>query len=86
METRKEFVQRRNREITEGQRELPNSCTLFWKTGDMGREYFSDEIGCGVLVWSPALVSPGTLLMALAQEEACNYSERMNEDDSLIQD
>lgn len=75
METREEFVARRNKEIVEGQRELPNGCTLFWKTGDMGREYFSDEIGGGVSVWHTSLVSDSTLLAALTQEQTCRHSE-----------
>ena len=76
MESKEEFLERRKKDLSSGERELPNGCTLYWKVGDMGREYFSDEIGGGVIVWLPALVDASTLLAALEQEATCKYTER----------
>jgi hypothetical protein len=48
---------------------LPNGCTLYWHTdGNCGRVYISDEIGGGVHVWTPSIVSDSTLLAAIVQE------------------
>jgi hypothetical protein len=57
---------------------LPNGCNLYWKydpaTG--GREYFSDEIGGGVMVWHTALVDPYTLMAAMVKEQEFQVLER----------
>lgn len=48
---------------------LPNGCTCFiTKTAAGSREYVSDEIGGGVVVWDTALVDQPTLLACLAKE------------------
>jgi hypothetical protein len=60
----------------EGQTQLPNGCTLYWRpNGVGGRIYFSDEIGGGVQVWDTALVDFTTLLAALNQEMALRATE-----------
>jgi hypothetical protein len=58
-----------------GEVRLPNGCTLFWITGEQGREYYSDEIGGGVEVWHTALVDQSTLLAAIVQEQAFQQLE-----------
>lgn len=65
----------------EGQASLPNGCTLYWKTDHSiggAREYVSDEIGGGVMVWNTALVDETTLLAAIVQEAALRTIERVN--------
>lgn len=48
---------------------LPGGLSLYRKpNGVGGYTYTSDEIGGGVMVWDTALVSPTTLLIALAEE------------------
>jgi hypothetical protein len=47
---------------------LPNGCHLYWRLTEQGREYVSDEVGGGVMVWHTALVDPETLLAAVVQE------------------
>ena len=59
---------------------LPNGCTLYWREGDMGREYFSDEVGGGVHVWTTCLVDPYTLLAAVVQEGILTNMERVNKE------
>jgi len=55
---------------------LPNGCALFVKEDSVGgREYFSDEIGGGVFVWSTSLVDESTLLAALTAESRIRYAE-----------
>ena len=49
---------------------LPNGFTLYWKMTEQGREYYSDEVGGGVIVWHTALVDQSTLLAAIVQEQA----------------
>ena len=61
----------------EGECRLPNGCTLYWRDTEQGREYVSDEIGGGVLVWYTALVDSGTLLAALTKEQELTYFERI---------
>lgn len=51
-----------------GEVRLPNGCTLYWNETEQGREYISDEIGGGVVVWHTALVDAGSLLAAIVQE------------------
>ena len=56
---------------------LPNGCALYWRPDEVGgREYYSDEIPCGVSVWSTALIDSSTLLAALTQEETIRRNER----------
>lgn len=54
---------------------LPNGYTLYVQDGEQGREYISDEIGGGVLVWHTALVAQSTLLTALAAEAKFQFEE-----------
>jgi hypothetical protein len=55
---------------TTGELSLPNGHTLYWRVDPTinCREYFSDEIGGGVMVWFPALVDENTMLAAIVQE------------------
>lgn len=65
-------------ELKEGEIPLPNGCTLYWRTDQVGcRHYFSDEIGGGVDVWFTALVCDSTILAALANEARLKYLEAM---------
>jgi len=54
---------------------LPNGCTLYWDTTDQGREYYSDEVGGGVHVWSVPLVDSSTLLAAMVNESTLQRRE-----------
>jgi hypothetical protein len=63
-----------------GEVRLPNGCTLFWVTGEQGREYISDEVGGGVQVWHTALVDQSTLLAAIVQEQAFQKLEQVIKD------
>jgi len=57
---------------------LPNGSTLFVADdGVGGRVYWSDEVGGGVHVWTTSLVDTGTLLTAMAYEEAVRYEDTM---------
>lgn len=57
--------------------DLPNGCTLYWKTNKAGgRTYTSDEVGIGVTVWDTALLDNNTLLAAMVQEASLNRAER----------
>lgn len=48
---------------------LPSGYTLFVQdNGCGGRSYWSDEVGCGVLVWDTCLVSVDTLRAAMESE------------------
>lgn len=47
---------------------------LYVKDGEQGREYWSDEVGGGVLVWQTALVSAETLQLALLAEKIFEVS------------
>lgn len=60
----------------EGERDLPNGCTLHWRdNGAGGREYYSTEVGGGVFVWDTCLVSRDTLLAAIVNEAGLRYAE-----------
>lgn len=61
----------------EGQLTLPNGCTLYWSSDELGRIYDSDEVGGGVRVWIPAILDKSTLLTALAVEESLVRKEQM---------
>lgn len=64
---------------------LPNGCMLYRKYDEaVGTyEYWSDEIGGGVMVWQTALVDSSTLLAAIVAEEARRieqyHKDRMKE-------
>jgi len=58
---------------------LPNGCSLYWTETEQGREYVSDEVGGGVLVWHTALVDQSTLLAAIVKEAEFQTQERMLE-------
>jgi hypothetical protein len=61
----------------EGHIILPNGCALYWKPCEVGgREYYSDEIPCGVNVWNTALINEDTLLAAILQEKHIQANER----------
>lgn len=45
--------------------------------GAGGYSYFSDEVGCGVSVWTTSLVDEGTLLAAMFHEHKRKYEEYM---------
>ena len=60
----------------EGNCRLPNGCTLYWKTEEQGRVYYTDEIGGGMVVWDTALTDQYTLLAAITQEASINVLER----------
>lgn len=54
---------------------LPNGCALYWRPNEVGgREYYSDEIPCGVSVWDTALINSDTLLAAILQEKHIQYN------------
>jgi len=56
--------------------ELPNGAHLYREPdGVGGYKYFSDEVGCGVIVWITSLVSEGTLLAAMTHEHKRVYDE-----------
>lgn len=56
---------------------LPNGCALYWRPNEVGgREYYSDEIPCGVEVWNTALINADTLLAAIVQEKHIQMNER----------
>jgi hypothetical protein len=74
--THDEYLRQPHLDPNTGDIPLPNGCTLFWKNGEQGREYHSDEIGGGVLVWHTALVDDATLLAALTQEASLRKAER----------
>lgn len=62
----------------EGVCRLPNSATLYrQKNGAGGYTYWSDEIGCGVMVWDTCLVGEDTLLAAMAEEHRRRISEQV---------
>ena len=61
--------------LKEGDCRLPNGCTLYWKTTEQGRVYFSDEIGGGMVVWDTAVTDQYTLLAAITQEASINKLE-----------
>ncbi len=49
---------------------LPNGSILWWEDNTAGgRTYYSDEVGCGVIVWDTCLTDKSTILAALVQEE-----------------
>ncbi len=54
---------------------LPNGSTLYYENTEMGRVWYSDEIGGGVEVWRTCLVAPSTLQMALAEESRLQIQE-----------
>jgi len=56
--------------------ELPNGYGLMIKEGEQGREYWTDEIGGGVLVWHTALCDQYTLLAAIVEENRRQVAER----------
>lgn len=59
--------------------DLPNGCSLFWHTDEVGgRVYISDEVGGGVTVWHTTLVDSATLLAAMVQEAKLSYMEAVN--------
>jgi hypothetical protein len=60
-----------------GEVRLPNGCTLYWETGEQGREYISDEVGGGITIWHTALVDQSTLLAAIVQEQAFQKLEQI---------
>ncbi len=51
---------------------------LYVETTELGRRYWSDEIGGGVMVWDTALVSLEMLRLALHEEELCLKTEYTN--------
>jgi len=56
---------------------LPNGCTLYRVPNDVGgHQYWSDEIGGGVLVWDTCLVDDRTLRAAIAIEEQHGLPEQ----------
>ncbi len=56
--------------------QLPNGCHLFREpNGVGGYRYFSDEIGCGIMVWDTCLVNESTLLAAIVEEKKRIYLE-----------
>jgi hypothetical protein len=64
-----------------GQVELPNGCMLYWQpNGVGGREYLSDEVGPGVIVWDTAITDPSTLLAALTMEATLSKKEAINKE------
>jgi hypothetical protein len=61
----------------EGQVEMHNGSTLFWKRNEAGgRTYTSDEIPPGVEVWDTCLTATATLCEAIAMEFALSCMER----------
>lgn len=62
--------------VVKGERRLPNGATVFWKMGEQGREYISDEIGGGVMFWHTAMVDQSTLIAAVAIEMELQRAER----------
>lgn len=49
--------------------ELPNGAMLYRRANTAGgHTYYSDEIGCGVLVWDTCCVAPSTLTAAITEE------------------
>lgn len=74
-----------NEFLPTGSRELPNSCTLFWRPNEAGgRTYISDEVACGTTVWDTALVSVNTLRAALEVEAFMSGSpETLPAEDAL---
>jgi hypothetical protein len=61
-----------------GEMPLPNGNTLMWKPdGVGGREYWSTEIGGGVLVWDTALVEESTIQAALNVEAMFDRASRL---------
>lgn len=62
---------------TKGQTRLPNGCTLYWRSNEVGgRTYTSDEVGGGVLVWDTCLVNSSTLIAAMNKENELRFEER----------
>lgn len=54
-----------------GENEIVTSrgVTMWWEdNGVGGRRYYSDEVGCGVLVWDTSLVDSESLFAAIRQE------------------
>lgn len=73
------------KQLVEGEVNLPNGCTLYYKTNEVGcRTYISDEIGGGCEVWNTALVDRSTLLAALTHEEALRHLEAYLQRDAQI--
>lgn len=59
--------------------ELPNGCHLFRKKNEAGGyTYYSDEVGCGVMVWDTCMVAEATLLAALVEEARREKWEKHN--------
>ena len=57
-------------ELKRGWVEMPSGFGLHWREEEyVGRVYYSDEVGGGIHVWTPAMVAAGTLAMAIAVEE-----------------
>lgn len=55
---------------------LPSGYTLFVKDNEAGgRTYYSDEVGCGVIVWDTVLVNEDTLLAAILEEKRAAMKE-----------
>lgn len=61
-----------------GSSQLACGNELVWTTDEsIGvRVYLSTEVGGGVMVWNPALVSPETLMAAILQEQQLCVWER----------
>lgn len=57
---------------------MPNGCGLFvYETQVGSRQYWSDEIGGGVMVWDTALANEDTLLSAMLIEKKLQMLERI---------
>ena len=56
---------------------LPNGCMLYRKYDASINvwEYWSDEVGGGVMVWQTGLVDASTLLTAIVAEETRRITE-----------
>lgn len=83
MTTRDQYIEKMRKDIIEGNTTLPNGCTLYWRTNDMGcREYFSDECGVPYMIWDTTVINNSSLLSALTQEETLRRHELVlkNED------
>lgn len=61
---------------------LPNGHMLYRVPNVAGgHDYWSDEVGGGVLVWCTSLVDEGTLLTAMAEEKRRAYEEQREKRD-----
>lgn len=55
---------------------LPNGFGLFVKDDEVGgREYWSDEIPTGILIWQTSLVDESSLLAAITEEHRARVAD-----------